>query len=345
MDAIPPKLYPTVRQIPFQDYESLSAEDITKIDEQIERFKRTKMIDCPTNILYFKIMTVLRERRRVLATQAELMAADELDRFIREISDFFLEKVLYVCKADRVALIQHQYEYERNRLREAEEKWQNELKKLNDKKDREEGRTTAIGRRRLQKHDASMPSVLPVEFTRLSADLLDLRDKERHLMGSRRYEEAARLHREFLKRQEMELQRRREEYFDHFEHERSMLERRNEKKSFALDTNWSRKIGHFTDLMNRELVPLRKAVANLLHKLLAAKAEYIGEDDPILKSDPALGDARSVGNMYRVSQPHFTRGLLPHTIARSKRPVRPQTVLMSTRQMAETMFRQSRSWT
>jgi hypothetical protein len=52
------------------------------------------------------------------------------------------------------------------------------------------------------------------KFLRLSPDLLDLREREKHLIGSRRFGEAAVLHKEFERRQQQELQRQSKEYFE-----------------------------------------------------------------------------------------------------------------------------------
>jgi hypothetical protein len=328
----------------FADYQAIPAGETAKIDRAIEEFRQTKRISCPTSRLYFRMMAVLRERRRLATVDADLHLGGELDTLIREISDFFLENELYVSKAQAVALVQAQYESERARLDELEARWNSELKSLIEQRDREEGRVEDLARTNLQTFDASMPGELPPEFTRLSADLLDLREKEKHLVGSRRFPEAANLHAEFLRRQNVELIRRREEFADHFEAGRNEVDKRNHRRTATLQGDWNRKINHFRHLMNGELAPLRQGVANLLDKLMTAKAEYIGEDDPIIRNDPGLLSARDSGNVMRTSAPVFTRGLLPKTMVGSARSIEREKALMSTRRMAETMRRQSQKF-
>jgi hypothetical protein len=341
MKATAPTLVPTMRMIPFQDFQTMPAGEVAKLDRQIEEFKHSRTITCPTSRLYFKIMTLLRERRRLATVDGNLLLGAELDTLMREISDFFLENQLYVSKAQKVADIQNQYEVERARLDELEQKWMSDLAKMIDQRDREEGRVADVTRTALQTFDATIPGTLPPEFTRLSSELLDLREKEKHLVGSRRFQEAAKLHAEFLKRQELELVTRREEFADHFENGRLEVERRNERKNATIKADWNRKINHFKHLMNTELLPLRQGVTNLLEKLIVAKAEYIGEDDPIIKDDGWLTEAKNSGNLFRTSQPVFTRGLPPRTMASTQRSIERQKVLMSTRRMAEAMRRQT----
>jgi dihydroorotase-like cyclic amidohydrolase len=149
-----------------------------------------------------------------------------------------------------------------------------------------------------------MPDTLPPEFTRLSPALLDLREREHHMIGCRRFEEAANLHREFERRQAQELRERRREYFVHRERTREQVERRGERRERAAIANWDRKVARAKLSMESELAPLRGGCANFGAKVGAARAEYVGEDDPILRQDPTLADARESGNMFRVGARH-----------------------------------------
>jgi hypothetical protein len=258
MSADAPGLIPNVRAVPFIDYESLSDADIAMCDRQIEEFQDSCTITCPSSSSYFKIMAVLRERRRVLCANAEFEAAGEIDKLIRELSSFFVENSLYVAKAVRVAIAESQYEAERARLDELTLRWNRDLRALIQQRDAALGRTAEAGRTHLRNFDGAMPESLPPEFTRLSADLLDLRERERHLIVCRRFQEAARLHTEFMRRQKEELVRRREEYFAHVEKERSELERRNVCKTAAVTADWNRKIEKFMRSMDVELRGLGK---------------------------------------------------------------------------------------
>jgi hypothetical protein len=341
MTASPPTLAPGIRQIPFADYEALSAAEIARIDRQIEEFKHSRTIECPTSKLYFKMMTVLRERRRLISIAGDLLAGGELDILIRQISDFFLESKLYVGKSANVNQIQYQYEHELAHLHEREDKWYSELDQITIRRDIDEARLGDLTRTTIKTYDGSIPGSLPTEFTRLSPDLLNLREKERHLIGSRRFVEADALHKEFIQRQEQELVRRRQEYFEHFENMRTQVERRNTRKITALKADWDRKVDHLKHLMNAELRPLREAVENLLRKWLNAKSEYIGEDDPILKGDQSLTRAQQSGNLFRVSEPTYARNATPRTIVSNRRCIEREKALMSTRRMAETMRRQN----
>jgi hypothetical protein len=342
MKVTKPTLSPNIRQTSFIDYQSLSQAEITKCDRQIEEFKRSRTISCPTSKSYFKIMCVLRERRRLLLLAKNILEAGEVDRLIREISDFFQENKLYVAKREKVGIAEAEFEAERSHLADVESKWQQDHQRLSQRRSAAQARAAENARAAIANYDESMPDQLPPEFTRLSADLLDLREKERHLIGSRRFDEAAQLHREFERRQREELVRRREEYFAHFEQERLALERRNARKARAIEDDYKRRMDHLIHTRDSEVIPLRGGVANLLNKLTTRKAEYIGEDDMILTNDPGLARARDAGNIFRTGPPAFTRGTDPRSMVSARREIERPTPLMSAKQMSDAMYRQNR---
>jgi hypothetical protein len=287
-------------------------------------------------------MCVLRERRRLLLLVNNILEAGQVDRLIREISDFFLENKLYVAKTEKVGIAEAEFETERGRLADVESRWERDHNRLSQRRSAAQARAADNARTAIATYDDSMPEHLPPEFTRLSSDLLDLREKERHLIGSRRFEEAAKLHKEFERRQREELVRRREEYFAHFEQERVDLQRRNDRKARAVEADYKRRMDHLVHSRDSEVVPLRGGVGNLLDKLTTRKAEYVGEDDMILKDDPGLARAREAGNMFRTGLPVFTRGSNPRSMVSTRREIERPSPVMSTKQMSDTMYRQNR---
>ena len=339
----PPSLVPGVRQTPFLDYTAMSEADKNKCERLIEEFRKSGKITCPTNNIYFKLMIVLREKRRILACQGNIAACTELDNLTRQISDFYLEGKKYVAKAEEVSILQNQYLSEKARLADLEEQWKTRYDTMVRRKQREESRIEEMTRTSMSAFDTTIPRELPLEFTRLSPDLLDLREKERHLIGCRRFDEAQELHKEFLKRQQQELVKRREEFADHFEKTRVQMEKRMERKERGVKSDWQRKMNHFTHMMNKELVPLRQGVAFLERKLQDARAEYIGEDDPIVADDPSLTLAKTTGNQFLVSRTLIDRNVPKTTITSTRRDIQRPQVHMSTRKMAAAMRRHNQA--
>ncbi|OHT17442.1 hypothetical protein TRFO_12408 [Tritrichomonas foetus] len=338
MKMNPPSLVPPVRTKPYIDYDSLSKAEITKCNRLIDEFKRTGEIQCPSQVMYFKLVCVLREERRIASGKGDFKKAGEIDNLIRELSQFFHENNLYKAKAEEVSKAENQYNSTISRLIDVEDKWQLQMERLKAQSAHATHRVAETVNASMMNYDTKIPDALPPAFSKLSPELLDLKEKEKHMIGCRMFKEAAELHKEFEKRQKVELQRRREEYYRSFEINRNVLEKRNNRKLTAIQSDWDRKIRHAEHMMNKELNPLRDGCNFLERKLTAAKAEYIGEDDPIIKREKEVYSPQT----YKVSPPMQTRGYVPRTMYQSTRTIEHPSEVTSTKKMSDTMMRQNR---
>ena len=281
MKANGPTLVPITRTTSFLDYNQLSASDKTKYSRNCDDYIRTQTIRCQSAADYFKFMAALREKRRLLALKSDYAGATQVDELIRQLSDFFIENHLYTSKAQLVDVVSYQYHSQRNRLMSLIQKWDDKINNAQSQYEKElrelENQCQAV----IDKHDANIPSKLPVKYNKLSSDLLNLREQERHLIGSRRFAEAEQYHKEFEKRKEQELNNKKLEYFESSEKRRKEKEIANQKRISALKDLWERRISELEYNKNREVLPLERAIEALQRKYTIAKSEYIGEDDLI----------------------------------------------------------------
>ena len=335
----PPSLFPPARTKTYIDYESLTQADINKCNRMIEQFKRTGKIECPTSTMYFKLMVVLREQRRLASLKGDFNTANEIDQLIREISAFFYESDLYKGKAKEVSTYEYQYNQAQTRLVDLMETWNEKLDRMRNQSQKATRRMDDFVQTQLSNYDTKIPSELPAMYSKLSPDLLNLKDRERHMIGCRMFKEAEELHKEFERRQKIELQRKREEYYRSFEINRKALEKRVNRKREAVLSDWNRKIQHAEHMMNKEINPLKEGCGNYERKLIAAKAEYIGENDPILVNEKGF-----FSPTYRVSPPIQTRGLVPRSMKHSTRLIQQPSEVTTTKKLSDTMIKQNRPY-
>jgi hypothetical protein len=229
--------------------------------------------------MYFKVMSCLHEKRRQLALAAKCLSADTVDEAMRRISYLFLEKQLFNSKEDRVYAIQIQYDIENHRLTELEKEQTDHVAFVENEAQLAIQGVERECEDRILAFDNSIPQDLPPEYCKLSPDLLNVINQEKHLITSRRFREADKFHREILVRQKAELVVQRERYLRSFEVERVRIANRNKKAMDAVHVFWQRRIEVARDECHTAIAAKRAAVENLWHKLIAARAEYIGEDD------------------------------------------------------------------
>lgn len=281
MNASGPTLTPLTRTIVFKDFSSLSKDDVRKYDRMLEKFIRDGAVTCLNRNDYFKLMTVLRERRRLSILALDFKRCQALDDLIRISSEFFLENNMYKDKAELIQILEDQYSYEVNRLEEVYKKWTGVIEAMQKQFEDELSKLEEDYADQLYKYDTNVPTDLPIKFNKLSADLLDLREKEKYMLSAKRFVEAEEFHKEFERRKKIELNVKKEDYWVEYEKRRSELIKKHEKKINGLKTDWERKIKEKSYKQENEIKPIEKAVEYLQRKLTNAKSEYIGQDDQI----------------------------------------------------------------
>lgn len=322
MTARGPTLIPIPARSPktYFDSQKIPKGKKNQYEQLINEMLQTKQIECLTQKDYFNILAILREKRSELTRQERLAECIEIDDLMAQLSDYFFENKLYTSKSEEVAIIEAQLEAVENKLYDAEEKWRNEMIKKYRLKARDENRKQNLTIKNLQEYDRKMENELPPEYCKVTPSTLELHERERHLAGSRRFREANEAHKEFEKAQKKDLQKRREDYAKYFETGRQEVVRRNEKIMNACESNWETKISHAEFLKNKEIQPLLNSVAVLKRKLIGVQAEYIGEDDPIIRQDD-----------------------LKRTLTRTERDFPRKVFDVTTKKMSETMQKQNRN--
>ena len=284
-EVVNPTLLPITRTFPFIDYEALSNSDKILYNKMAENFIETENVASLKSESYFKLMCVLREKRREFCLKFQTLLADRIDTLMQRLSVLFLERKLYNSKAEMVAAIKLQLEIEENQLKSMATMLHSDYANLLDAREKAINKVNAECEQRMSVYDNSIPEKLPPEYRKLSSELLNLRQVEKSLIGSRRYKEADKIHREFLKKQKQELEQQRIKYYQSFEKERKRIETRNKRATQAVVVQWERKVEKMKEEMENKLHAKRCAIDNLKHKLVSAEAEYIGEDDPIVREE------------------------------------------------------------
>lgn len=281
MKAEGPSLTPIVRINPYIDYNELSAGDKTKYAKTAKDIMETKIIKCKTSQDYFKCMAAFREQRRQLALKGDYDGAERIDGYIRKLSDFFLENHMYTSKAELCAVSEFVFSTQRDTVSTISDQWDTKIENMKSQYKRELSNLERQNASKLEKFDNSHPDKLPIRYNKLSPDLLNLREQEKHLIGSRRFAEAKQYHKEYEKRKKEELANQKRQYFDDAEKRRAEIIKLGEKKVSALKDAWERKISEAQITKTHEITPHEKSYSYLERNVTHRKAEYIGQEDPI----------------------------------------------------------------
>jgi hypothetical protein len=119
----------------------------------------------------------------------------------------------------------------------------------------------------LQDFENSFPEVLPLNFRKLSNQVLQLRKMEKHLVLSKRYDEAADIRERADELEENELEVQREKFSQAFKLQRQQLLEVHAHQKDCFDRNWKRKKERFERERDQELSALKKSVKNIEMKV------------------------------------------------------------------------------
>jgi hypothetical protein len=151
-------------------------------------------------------------------------------------------------------------------------------------------------------YGSHVPTSLPLEFSKFSGKVLDTREREWKSAKTRKYDDAAALRREAVKREKEELGVLAERFTRSFHLQKRHVLKKQELKREAFDDLWVRKRAKNERVLTKEVLDSRLAVQNLTRKLQeardaeAAELHRIRENERILStpvsSKPAAAPRR-----------------------------------------------------
>ena len=208
--------------------------------------------------------------------------AQTIDDAMKKLSTLFLEKHLYESKAEHVEAVQFQLKLLQDKLAFVQNHWDKKIDNVKRKRDLDLEKIKSGSNQKISTYDSSIPKQLPPRYCKYSAELLNLMEMEKHLITSRRFVEADKLHHEIQLKQAKELRQQKASYAKSFEIGRVGVEMKNKRMYDAAVIKWDRRVKVVVDKAHFEIEALKAAISNIRHKLEAIKGEYIGENDPIV---------------------------------------------------------------
>ena len=195
-------------------------------------------------------------------------------------------------------------------------------------------------------YDAVTNGELPPAARKFSAELLNLREKERFLLQSRRYEEAASLKEEADEMEELELSELHRLYAIRREKQKRKMRSDLDTKIACLRDNWGRKQGDIRQKWEKKIENQRRFKENLQNRLKALDAAIASEEASVSKAPSRGGNSRpttatggrrtgTIGRAGKESPSALGRGRRqsPSVPARARRD-RPMTSAMPKKEIA-----------
>ena len=128
---------------------------------------------------------------------------------------------------------------------------------------------------RLNDNDSIPTDVLPSKYLKQSAKLLDLRERERHLVLTKRYDEATQLHKEGDRMEKEEELEKKREFLRTSQRQRQQLLKAQERDRQGFQERWTRSAEKLQNQMQKEIEQQKRVVENIRTKLIDARNETV----------------------------------------------------------------------
>jgi hypothetical protein len=261
------------------------------IDELLDG-RLLETLDCS---VLESLIPALKERKQQVIAMGNYQQSQQLENLIQEANSRYYEATYHSHQNERLTNLRVQLLKAREDLDTAEQLWR-EAKDQHD----EEYSTSLRNleeqqRQQLGDFDASFPEILPANFRKLSPQVLQLRNQERHLVLSKRYQDAIPVRERADRLENEELERQRIKFERAFETQRQQLVDTQLSQRRCFDRNWERKFERFQKESQHEMSVLKRTIANFETKIATI------EGDTEMATGPSVAQNRTPRGTSRTS--------------------------------------------
>jgi hypothetical protein len=221
------------------------------------------------------VIITLKERKRQAILKGNYTQSQEIENMIGRLGSIIIQRKHANIKAQEIKAIEYQLQQAENQLKKTIQAWNEKAAEFN--------KTQAISARRIERtqfarlndNDSIPTDTLPSKYLKPSAKLLDLRERERHLVLTKRYDEATLLHKEGDRMEKEEELEKKREFLHTSQRQRQQLLMAQERDRQGFQERWSRSAEKLQKQMEKEIEQQRRVVENIRTKLNDAKNETV----------------------------------------------------------------------
>jgi len=267
--SIPASINPSGEYSNLQRHERISAENKA---EDLIRGGSTN--SCPIESVA-SVVIVLKEKRRIALVNGDYNLSQSIEEIIGRLNSVVLQKKYSAIKAQEIKSLNIQLSKAEASLKNLVSQWNNKIENFN--------KTQAIAARKLEQQqfqridefDQDQTSNLPPNFCKLSSNLLELRELERRLVITKRYDEATRIHKEANTIQTKEEEEQKKKFLKQGQVYRHKLLESQQQEIECFKERWMRQSEKLQKEMEKEIASHAKVVENIKSKIKDAENEII----------------------------------------------------------------------
>jgi hypothetical protein len=241
---------------------------VNDTSKQLTRGARLDSVDIPTRQEAVPVMKTNRVRQ---VSRTNYGKAHSLDRAVDACAEYEIDSRHLGPRLLRVRQLEERLEEARSRYENCRQQCRAKRIQFDEMRaDCREKMEEGLKEEMLD-YGSHVPVTLPLEFSKFSAKVLNVRERERKSAWFRRYDEAAAHHKDALRMEREELDVNSDRFARSFKIQRGELLRKQDMKRAGFDKNWQAKTEGAVRETARELADPRKAVEHWERDLAEAR--------------------------------------------------------------------------
>jgi hypothetical protein len=209
-----------------------------------------------------RLIPALKERKQIALSQGNYRQSQQLENLIQSANSRYYEATYTSVQNSRLTNLRVQLMKAREDLEAAEEFWTRAREEHDQEYTTSLESLETLHQQQLSDLDSSFPESLPAKYAKVSAHCLNLREQEKHLVLSKRYEDAIALRERADRLEEVELETQRRRFQRAFETRRRQLTDAQDIQRACFERNWERKLDRFEKERDHDLNVLRRTITN-----------------------------------------------------------------------------------
>jgi hypothetical protein len=209
-----------------------------------------------------RLVGAMKERKRLAIAEGDYRQSQQLENLIQAGNSRYFEITYHGVQNSRLTALKVQLMKANEDLQAAEEFWARAREEHDQEYASSLESLEADQDRQLTDFDSSFPEALPSKYLKWSPQLLQMREQEKHLVLSKRYDDAILVRERADALEQEELEQQRQKLIRAFQVQRQQLIDTHKVQRSCFETNWERKTDRFEAERDRDISVLKRTIGN-----------------------------------------------------------------------------------
>ena len=252
---------------PSREYQLLAPQEKHSAEQKVDSIlKGANISSCPVESVP-NVVIVFKELKRLATINVNYTLSKNIEDIIIRLNSLVIQKKYVALKNQEVKSIYIQLSKAENVLSSLISQWNSKIEEFNKTQSIYCKRLENNQLMRLEEYDGSQSNKLPPSFCKFSPTLLELRELEKRLVISKRYDEATRIHKEADLIQKKEEENQKKKFLEVNQINRKKLLESQQLEVDCFKERWVRQSEKFQKEMEKEISAQKKVVEHLKLKI------------------------------------------------------------------------------